>query len=171
MNRNPSAEVEITRKCLSHLSNEIELLEQYILVSNAIHENVGVSPSPTDSGEDQIAALTKQTEALALERERLTVALSAYLSVPRTQATIRGLLKVINGDNARTISQQRERLLELESSIQKKNRTNSFLIRQSIDLYQRIAIELTDQRPGSPTYSSSGELTANNSANFLQTDC
>jgi len=101
----------------------------------------------------------------------LTIALSEYLSVPRTQATIRGLLNVISGENAQTISEQRARLLELESSIQKQNRTNSFLIRQSIDLYQRIAIELTDQRPGAPTYSSSGELTPDNSANFLQTDC
>jgi len=80
-------------------------------------------------------------------------------------------MEKLDSNNRQALSSKRDELLELESSIQQQNRTNSFLIRHTIDLYQRIAMELSDQRPSATTYSATGELSCGSTTNLLQTDC
>ncbi|MGI9515713.1 MAG: flagellar export chaperone FlgN [Pirellulaceae bacterium] len=166
-NRNDS----IADQCIDHLAQEIDLLEQYFEVASAIYDQVGAEDPASTERQQMTEALSSRADQLSLARTKIKTQLAAYLGVPAQQATIRGLAEKLTGEQADTIRGQRARLLELETEIQKQNRTQSFLIRQSMDLYQRIAMELMDQKPGAPTYSSSGQLTANEAANILNTDC
>lgn len=164
-------QTEIATLCLTHLDREVELLKQYIDVSKLIHDNLGVSTDVMDDSPDLIKQLSNRTEAMEKERKQVTAAIANFLSLPESQATIRNLMKRLDSQNRQVLSDKRDELLALESFIQQQNRTNSFLIRQTIDLYQRIAMELSDQRPNATTYSATGELTCDNATNLLQTDC
>ncbi len=171
-NRNISKH-DVARQCITHLSREIELLERYIDFANSIYGQLGLPPTLTESlsGNDPMQSLARQSEQLTRERGELKTVLGDYLGVPADQATVRALLDGLDAGHSQTIRQQRARLKELESTIQKHNRTQSFLIRQSLDLYHQIAMELMDQKPGAPTYSSSGRLSPQDATNILKTDC
>lgn len=170
MNRN-NREAEITARCLTHLDNEVELLKQYIDVSKSIHEKLGETTDVMDDSPDLVKQLATRTEAMEKERAQMTAAIASFLELPETQATVRNLMEKLDSNNRQALSSKRDELLELESSIQQQNRTNSFLIRHTIDLYQRIAMELSDQRPSATTYSATGELSCGSTTNLLQTDC
>ena len=161
----------ITQQCLSHLSKEAELLQNYIQVSTMIHDNLGVSTEALEDENDPLAKLGKQTAQMEKERLQMTTAIAEYLEVPQQQATVRTLMDTLEGENQRLLTEKRDELLGLEASIQQQNRTNSFLIRQTIDLYQRIAMELSDQRPAATTYSAKGALSSDSTTHLLKTDC
>lgn len=164
-------ETAITQQCLSHLSKETELLQHYIQVSMMIHDNLGVSTEVLEDENDPLAKLGKQTTQMEKERLLMTAAIAQYLGVPEQQATVRTLLDTLGEENRKLLAEKRDELLGLEASIQQQNRTNSFLIRHTIDLYQRIAMELSDQRPAATTYSATGALSSDSTTNLLQTDC
>jgi len=170
MNQN-NRETQITNHCLTHLDKEVALLKQYIDVSKAIHEKLGETVDVMDDSPDLMKQLATHTETMEKERVQMTAAIANFLGLPESQATVRNLMKKLDSENRQAISAKRDQLLELESSIQQQNRTNSFLIRQTIDLYQRIAMELSDQRPTATTYSATGELSSGSTTNLLQTDC
>ena len=168
-----SSQNELARQCIAHLSREIDLLERYIEFANSIYGQLGLPPEVIDSfnRNDPMQSLSRQSDQLTRERGELKNALGDFLGVPAAQATVRGLLEGLDAQQAQTIQEQRTRLKELESIIQKQNRTQSFLIRQSLDLYHQIAMELMDQKPATPTYSSGGQLSTQDAANILNTDC
>lgn len=170
----PAATSEITNRCLRHLTSEIEMLEKHLQFTGSIYENFGSIDSGLENESEQwLISLGNQAEQLDAQRKELRRDLSIFLDVSESEATVRRLIESLPEDHVdrEPLRQQRERLLEIESSIQKQNRTNSLVIQQTMDLYHRIAMELTDQKPAMPTYSPTGELTSNDGTNFLQTDC
>ncbi|MDG2013523.1 MAG: flagellar export chaperone FlgN, partial [Pirellulaceae bacterium] len=124
----------ITQQCLNHLSKEVELLQSYITVSTMIHDNLGVSTEALEDENDPLTKLGKHTSQMEKERQQMTTAIAEYLKVPPQQATVRTLMETLDGENKRLLAEKRDELLGLESSIQQQNRTNSFLIRHTIDL-------------------------------------
>ena len=162
---------KLANRCKAHLAQEIELLEKYIEISSSVYENVGSTTTEVPDSDALLDSVAGQSQSVSDSRYQLRVDIAEYLDVPVQQATIRVLVEHVDDVDAESIRQQRSKLLELESVIQQQNHTNSLLIRQTMDLYQRIALELTAPKTGAPTYSPSGELTTNNSSTFLQTDC
>jgi hypothetical protein len=167
-----SRDSRIADQCATHLQREIDLLEKHIQISDDINERLGSSVTSEDSkSEEWLGYVAANSGALATERNDLKKAIAEYLGVPVQQATIRRVLSTLGPEHAGLIRQQFEKLFELEALIQKKSRTNSLLIRQTMDLYQRIAVELASPKTAAPTYSPTGELNVNTGSSFLQKDC
>jgi hypothetical protein len=165
-------EPDIAARCAAHLEREIDLLEQHLSVSNSIHNHLGTSGGDDDTSPDEwLEYAAAQSGALAADRNELRTALARFLDVPLQRATIRLLLSSLDDASASRIRQQVGKLESLESAIRKLSHTNSLLIRQTMDLYQRIAFELSNPGTMAPTYSPSGELTLHEGASFLQKDC
>jgi len=171
---NNPATSQLTRKCLGHLKTEIGLLEEFLQRTNSIFDSFG-SDEPIGEAENQQwqVAMAEKSKKQETARNTVRTLIEKALGVSSHQATVRTLIDALPEDNndVKELVTRRQQLLDLELEIQKQNRTNSMLIRQSVDLFQRIALEMTDQKPALPTYSPTGELTDNGSSTFMQTDC
>lgn len=162
----------IAQSCLEHLDQEIRLLQHYLTISNEIQDRVG-APSTDDGGatENHLEGLSEQTHAVASSREQLRQAMARYLDVPVQQATVRRLAGTLDSPDADSIREKTDQLVELEATIQSLHRTNSLLVRQTIDIYQKIAVGLSHPGSDSVTYSPSGQISVADHSGFLQTDC
>lgn len=161
---------EIADFCINHLANEIDLLEQLLQLSQNIHEHVGLRQTDTQLSEPLVKATSERSKKLSEDRLRLRDQISSALDLPIQQATIKNLIPFLPDEQSKTVEEQRARLLNLEESVQRQNNTNSLIISQTMDLYQKIACELSGT--GSPsTYSPQGEMAQQNSPNLIQTDC
>ncbi len=163
---------QIVEKCVAHLDREISLFSRFIEVSQSIQNVVGIHAGAPDAALDEITqSLKQQAGTVAESRQRLQLELSQYLGLTGGRASVKQLIDQLSGQQAEMIATRRTKLLEMESQIRSMNRTNTLILQQSLDLYERIVVGLTGQAVAPPTYSSSGEIGSSSGANLLQTEC
>lgn len=169
-NRKPN-ENQIARHCEEHLDNEITLLRQFIETSESINQRIGLTPADKPSTDELFRSIANNAEQLALARSALQTEMAAFLGVPGRKVTVRELASALPATLAEPITTRRNQLLELESAIRSMNRTNSFLVQQSFDLYQRIVAGLAGENPSAKVYSPKGIVGDMPTGNLLKTDC
>ena len=169
-NRKPG-EIQIAQHCREHLDNEILLLQQFVETSESINQRVGLRTAEDSSPDELFRSISENAGQLALARTALQTEMAAWLGVPGRKVTVRQLAEALPPVLGEPIEARRKQLLELESAIRAMNRTNSFLIQQSFDLYQRIIAGLAGESPASGIYSPKGIVGNLPTGNLLQTDC
>ena len=162
---------QIAQLCLEHLDNEITLLQQFIDTSDTINQRIGLSTPDQPSTKELFHSISENAGQLAMARTTLQNQMAAWLGRPGRKVTVRELAAALPAELAEPIETRRRQLLELESAIRSMNRTNSFLIQQSFDLYQRIVAGLAGEAPSAPVYSPKGIVGDLPTGNLLKTDC
>jgi flagellar biosynthesis/type III secretory pathway chaperone len=170
--RTRESQARIVSRCEEHLQKEIELLQEHLEASNSIQERLGGKESPDDRYADQwIEYASRKTAALAEERNTLRSLIASFLAVTPQQATVRLLISQLDEPVAAGLKQQFDTIHELDAVIQQRNRTNTLLIRQTMDLYQKIALELASPGPAAHAYTPAGKLAVSECGSFLRKDC
>ncbi len=158
--------------CVSHLDREVSLFKKFIEVSESIQNLVGIhSETPAPAIEKLTQSLKAEADSVSASRAKLQTDLANCLGLRNSQVSVKKLIDSLDGELAQMIAERRAQLLDMESQIRQMNRTNTLILQQSLDLYERIVVGLTGQEISAPTYSASGQLGTADGANLLQTDC
>lgn len=158
--------------CVAHLEKEAESLRKFLEHALAVQESVVNG----DTGDEE--KLNRKQELLeaaaaALQRERLAIheKIGQMIGKPVEATSIRTLAKHVEPALADRLMEHRQIILDLTQSIESANRTNFMLIRQTIDLQQRLHLAITGQNPAAQTYGSSGQLNRATESAIIQTEC
>ena len=108
---------------------------------------------------------------LAQTRRQLRGRMSQVLGVPAERVSLRILADRVSGDVQQRLWRCRERLAAMAAEIERINRGNIGIIRQSMDLMGRLLESLGDDSGGTSRYTSRGEMESGGSGSFLQTQC
>lgn len=122
-------------------------------------------------------ALGRQQQAagaaaeLAQRRRLLRQQLAAELGVSEERATLRALAEQVTGAVRQQLLQFRQRLLETAAEIELVSFGNQALIRQSLELLQRLLGSLSSQGPGTSRYTASGTIATGSIGHLFQARC
>ena len=142
---------------LSHLSAEESSLAAMLHAVQNVHNAL------RHLNDDQLReALEEESLAIAgaseLQQQRwdLRVALAAALGVERDEATLGRVLTVATGALREGVARFRKSLAEMSTELERLNRQNGAMIRQSLSLTRGIIGRLTGQRTAGDTYNAEG---------------
>ncbi len=153
----PHLDGPVAELLLSHLSAEESSLAAMLHAVQNVHNAL------RHLNDDQLReALEEESLAIAsaseLQQQRwdLRVALAAALGVERDEATLGRVLTVATGALREGVARFRKSLAEMSTELERLNRQNGAMIRQSLSLTRGIIGRLTGQRTAGDTYNAEG---------------
>lgn len=153
----PHLDGPVAELLLSHLSAEESSLAAMLHAVQNVHNAL------RHLNDDQLReALEEESLAIAgaseLQQQRwdLRVALAAALGVERDEATLGRVLTVATGALWEGVARFRKSLAEMSTELERLNRQNGAMIRQSLSLTRGIIGRLTGQRTAGDTYNAEG---------------
>ena len=156
--------------CLSHLVAERKLLERFIELSQTLHDSLGRSVFPDINAslpdEKQLAS---EAATVAEARIQFRRAIADHLGIPESEGSIRKFAETLDKKDAAPLMAERERIFELSKQITQLSESNSLLLRQSVDIYQRLLQSLAGQPVSSPTYSPRGQVNQQATVSLVST--
>lgn len=153
----PHLDGPVAELLLSHLSAEESSLAAMLHAVQNVHNAL------RHLNDDQLReALEEESLAIAgaseLQQQRwdLRVALAAALGIERDEATLGRVLTVATGALREGVARFRKSLAEMSTELERLNRQNGAMIRQSLSLTRGIIGRLTGQRTAGDTYNAEG---------------
>lgn len=147
----------VAEQLLTHLSAEESSLAAMLHAVQSVHNAL------RHLNDDQLSeALEEESQAISaageLQQHRwdLRAALAATLGVEQDEATLGRVLAVTTGALRETVARVRQRLAEMSAELERLNRQNGAMIRQSLSLTRGIIGRLTGQRAAGDTYNAEG---------------
>jgi len=173
MNNQVGMDIEgLALVCLAHFEREEAMLDASLESLRAVRESL-VKANPEELNE----AIQRQQRAahsaaeLAQARRQLRGRMGQVLGVPAEQVSLRMLAERVSGEVQERLWRCRERLAAMAREIERVNRGNIGLVRQSMDLMERLLESLGGEGGGTSRYTSRGEMESGGSGSFLQTQC
>ena len=113
----------------------------------------------------------KAATELCQTRARLRDQMAGILGIDPHQATLRLFAERVSENLAARLANYRQRLSGMAAEVDRLNRGNAALIRQSLDLLQRLLSNLTGLEESADRYSSSGQREQGVCGSIFQTRC
>lgn len=154
---------------LAHLRDEEQTLEALIVSVGEVRDAL-----ITRDGERLTAALQAEAECLQLgdtmrtKRANFRKELAASLNVAVEQITLSQLSLWVSSECRAELAHFRDRLTEMSAELSRLNRQNAAMIRQSLDLTQRIIGQLTGTGPHFASYNAAGRSENSQTGPVLQ---
>ncbi len=156
----------------SHLDAELATLRKFVDLVKDIKESLGTAPrSDLMQFEHVRQQLAGDAATLATQRQRLQARIADSLGLPFEHATVRRLIESLPESLAAGLIERRQKLLDTHDVIGQLTRSNVLLLRQSMDLYQAILVNLTGGNATPTTYTATGQMHAKPLGNLVQRDC
>ncbi len=153
----PHLDGPVAEQLLSHLSAEESSLAAMLHAVQNVHHALRYL------NDDQLReALEEESLAIAvageLQQQRwdLRVSLATALGVERDEATLGRVLTGATGALREGVARFRTSLAEMSAELERLNRQNGAMIRQSLSLTRGIIGRLTGQRAAGDTYNAEG---------------
>lgn len=158
--------------CLAHFEREEAMLDASLESLRAVRDNlVKADPAGLNEAIQRQQQAARSAAELARARRQLRNRMSQVLGVPAEQVSLRMLADRVSGEIQERLWRCRQRLAAMAGEIERINRGNVGLIRQSMDLMGRLLESLGGEHSGTSRYTSRGEMESGGSGSFLQTQC
>jgi len=158
--------------CLAHFEREEAMLDASLQSLLAVREHLAkADPEGLNDAIQRQQHAAHSAAELARVRGQLRGRMSQVLGVPPEKVSLRILADRVTGEVQERLWRCRERLAAMAKEIERINRANICLIRQSMDLMGRLLESLGDKRGVTSRYTSRGKMEDGGSGSFLQTQC
>jgi hypothetical protein len=158
--------------CLAHFEKEEAMLDASLQSLCAVRDSlVKANPEGLNEAVKRQQHAARLATELAGARRQLRERMGQMLGVPVEQVSLRMLAERVSGEVQQRLWRCRERLAAMARKIERINRGNIGLIRQSMDLMGRLLESLGDDCGGTSRYTSRGEMASGGSGSCLQTQC
>jgi len=158
--------------CLAHFEQEEAMLAASLEALREVRRSLiqgELGGLQAAMAQQQQAAQT--AAALTETRHRLRQRLADQLGVHVEQTTLRALAARISGPLREQLLQVRQRLGGMAREIERLNRGNLALMRQSIALLQKLVECLSAEGSGTLRYTATGDIEHGSCGHFLQARC
>lgn len=158
--------------CLAHFEQEEALLDASLDALRGVRRSLiqgDLSGLDEAMGKQQRVAQTAVD--LSEARHRLRRRLADQLGVQVDQMTLRALAERCSGSLRDQLLQARQRLSDMATEIERLNRGNLALMRQSIALLQNLVECLSAEGPGTLRYTATGDIEHGSCGHLLQARC
>lgn len=158
--------------CLAHLEQEEAMLsatlEKLRAVRSALmHGDLSALTRTLAEQRHTALAATELYKARAQLRQRIT----GVAGAPEGRVTISRLSQCVTEPLATRLISQRKRLSDMAKEVDRLNRGNMSLVRQSLDLLERLLSSLTGTDENSDRYSPSGQREQRRYGSIFQARC
>lgn len=164
MNTTPSATTEhphidgpVAEMLLLHLSDEESSLAALLQAVKNVHDALRrVEDDQLRGALEEESRAIASADKLQQRRSLLRVELAKAMGVAREEATLGRVVAVTSGTLRDGVARFRQSLAEMSAELERLNRQNGAMIRQSLSLARGIIGRLTGQRPIGDSYNAAG---------------
>ena len=158
--------------CLAHFEKEEAMMDASLQALHAVRESlVKADPAGLNQAIQGQQRVARSAAELSRARQQLRRRMGQVLGVPAEQVSLRILAERVSGEVRERLRRCRERLAAMAGDIERINRGNIGLVRQSMDLMGRLLESLGGEDGGTSRYTSRGQMETGGSGSFLQTQC
>lgn len=156
-------------RILSHLEDEANVLAIFLSVARELRQAL-----TWRDGERLTQALETEADSLQFgqalrdKRAALRDELAKRLQLAPEEVRLSRLTECVSAKSRATLVASRQRLQEMSDELARLNRQNGAMIRQTLDLTERIVGQLTGSGPHFTAYNAHGETEAANVGPVLQ---